>query len=135
MPKLYKLLRHHEKVFGDDKARPAEEIYQKVFGDPLTDAIESWAKRIPASTRSFYIVELPTSILNNYCDQPGWEKRYARGKHEQLIKDIKKEGIKIPLVIVLSKEKKYNVIEGGHRAAVAKMLGLRTVPAFILEEQ
>ncbi len=129
MDKLYKIAHCHKLVFGDDIPRTSEQIYIKVFGDTRTDAIEGW------SQDPKLIINLKVLLLTNYCIEPGWEKKYPKHKHELLIQDIKKNGIKIPLVVILNVNGKYNVVEGNHRAGAANLLGLNTVPVFLLEEQ
>ena len=121
--KLYKIA-HHEEVFGDSKPRTVDEIYQKIFGYAKTDSIESW----PKDPR--FLKEMDLATLENYCIEPGSMQEYGK-----LIEDIRKNGMKVPLVVFKTPEGHFQVVEGHHRAGAAKMLGFKTVSVFLMEEQ
>jgi len=51
-----------------------------------------------------------------------------------LIKDIKKNGVKVPLLVVKKQSGYYHVIEGHHRTGTAKLLGIEKIKCLVLKE-
>lgn len=70
---------------------------------------------------------IPTSKIK-ITEQPSLSER------KYLVEDIKKNGIKVPIVVLYDKESdKYHVKNGNNRAAIAKELGITEVPSIIAE--
>lgn len=128
---------YHEIVFGDSNPRTSDEILLKIFGSKDTDYLETWSRLSAKDKKSTekYFYDISTNDLTNYCKEPGWQYVYARNKHVILIEDIRKNGIKVPLLVF---EKYtggiYSVVEGHHRAGAAVFLGIKKVKCFVLKE-
>ena len=131
----YTIPNYHEELFGDSVPRTKNEIMLKIFGTSGTDDLESWArlsvKDKKDTEKFFYDIDL--SSLTNYCIDPGWQHVYARNKHVILIEDIRKYGIKVPLLVIGNSEGTYAVVEGHHRAGAAKLLSIKKIKCFVLK--
>jgi len=127
----YRVPVYHKELFDDDMPKTGGEIFKIIFGSSATDSIES-ASRIKGKIER-YIQYIDTSKLVNYCKKKDWMHEYPNNKHVNLINDIKKNGIKVPLVVSTIDFKSYEVSEGHHRAGAANLLKIKTVPVFILQ--
>lgn len=132
----YTIPNYHKELFGDSKLRTKEELLEKMFGVSYTDFLENWSRLDHELTketeRFFYMVKV--SDLRNYCCHEGWQYTYPNNKHVKLIEDIKKNGIKVPLLVVEYKGG-YFVVEGHHRAGAANMLGIEKVKCLVLRKE
>jgi len=79
-----------------------------------------------------YIREYKLSELHSICNDADWEV-YKRTPKDWLLKSIKEEGIKQPLLIITAdNEVGKMIIEGHHRSKAALILGMKTVPGFLI---
>lgn len=85
-------------------------------------------------TKNYYSIMAPVSDIDNYKEY-NWSSNVFRNKGhkpeywDELVEDIKKNGIKTPLTIILYKhEHKAKLGEGNHRLGVAKQLGIEFLP-------
>ena len=133
---MYKYLipNYQEEVFGDNIPRSADVIQEKLFGYSGTDSIGHWVreKKTTRKKADKFIYTIQVSDLRNYTDWKGG-KPIAK-KFIPYIEDIKQNGIETPLLVVEDPVEKgaFHIIEGHHRAGSAKLLGIKTVQAFVL---
>ncbi len=65
----------------------------------------------------------------------GIRKTLDKGPMDELVSSIKQHGILQPIIVDSSDEGQYKLQIGSRRMAAAKIIGLETVPAMILDEQ
>lgn len=139
MQRLFMISKRHKKVFGSNDPVTMDILIRTIFDtqDEKIGSFEHYFHNLtPKSRKTFwklFIEEIPIKGLHQIATSEGM-KAYG-DKHEKLIKDIDKAGIKIPLLVIEDATIKggpRSVIEGHHRAGAAKILGIETVPAFII---
>lgn len=83
----------------------------------------------PQYRRLMKIYNVPIDIIWEYREFDRCESDNIKGNQyiEELTKDIKENGIKIPIKLLIDSGKAL-LIEGNHRLCIAKKLGMKTVP-------
>ena len=124
----YVIPKYHVEIFGDNTPRSVEEIYQTIFSDNRTDAIESWWRD---NLDSKFVTIAHVSEFINYWEYNDYDKKL-------LVASIKKNGILYPVVAIKLIEGKYkdklSIVEGHHRIGAAKQFGIEKIKVFILEQ-
>jgi len=133
---LFHIPKYHKEIFGDNKPRSSVLVYIAVFGVSTPNILTaSWSSNYKKLKR--YVQNISTDSLYNYPIGEKWEKEHwciwKNKNYNGLIKSIKADSIKIPLLVFAMPNKKCLVVEGRHRAGVAVLLGLKTVPAIVFE--
>ena len=142
---LHKVPKYHKEIFGDDKPRSLFFLLLKVFGHfnmhpiraEFTPMNRFSTEKQKKAFRDKFVQEIPIEGLEDIA--PAFH--FDRGVHRswRLIEYLAKDkAIKEPLAVFRGKglkndQWKYGYIyEGKHRAGAAKLLGWKTVPAFVL---
>ena len=130
----YKLINHHEEVYGNNKPIPysilMEETEKKLF--KINDVNNWWIEDPGKQNISKYIhyvlsYEMDECLEISYLTRKQW-----------LIDSISEIGIVTPLFLGIlnpldSSKRNYCVLDGRHRVSIAKLLGIREVPALLYE--
>lgn len=142
---LHKLPKFHQEIFGDDKPRSLYFLLLKVFGHfnmhpiraEFTPMNRFSTKEQKKNFRNKFVEEIPLEGLEDIA--PAFH--FERGVHRswRLIECLARDRvIKEPLAVFYGKGLKNDkwkrgyIYEGKHRAGAAKLLGWKTVPAFVL---
>jgi len=132
----YTIPNYHRDIFGTDDPKTGDEISMALFGMDGQGVVEKWVARGRPGKANDYVTEIEVSRLDGACTKPGWQFEYKNNKHVRLIELIKKEGIRYPLTVTRISTKngvRYGILKGHHRAGAALLLGIKTVPAFVLQ--
>lgn len=99
---------------GKQSIPTPQEEYNKMFGNNEDDKIK--------------IIEVDVELLDEIKDQPFV---FRKEKAEQLVDSVKQVGILEPILVRHKKNGRYDIIAGRHRAAAAKIAGLKEVPVIV----
>ena len=112
-------------------------IYNKKDMKLLKEFISRFVKKTlnedkyqnPDYRKAMNIYNVPIEIIWNYreFDRCGSDNIKGNDYIDELTKDIKENGIKIPIKLLVDTGKAL-LIEGNHRLCIAKKLGMKTVP-------
>jgi len=98
--------------------------------------LKQWLRKQVDEYRRLYADELPVEFLEQFAVDRSEEEE--RANIDWLKEEIKKDGIKTPLILECSGSRIERMgvdallVEGNHRLVAARELGLKTVPARIV---
>ena len=101
---------------------------------PIEEIIDRWMrgnKAIDYKVELGYHGMYSTKDLNDYREYPdeGLRNSQESEEYEELRDEIKEEGVREPLIVIVSKsDGKAKIGEGNHRHAIAKELGIEYLP-------
>ena len=101
---------------------------------PIEEIIERWIRGNKAydyNRDPGYHGMYSTKDLNDYREYPdeGLRNSQESEEYEELRGEIKEEGVREPLIVIVSKsDGKAKIGEGNHRHAIAKELGIEYLP-------
>ena len=138
MPYMFMVPERHVELFGSEEPVSVAYMMMAISGI-WEDKVQDWGTmylRCPEETRERvhreYVREYELKELKQVCNDEDWGIK-AESYREGLVRSIKEEGIKEPLLIITDvKQEGRMIIEGHHRAKAAQILGMKTVPAFLI---
>jgi len=135
--KSFKYILHNfqEEVFGHTNPIPYNQLMDELERNMMSRINNYWEGTNTQLNLFSYVTHIPVNIIANEVAP----KYIAEGENKYwLCGSISNNGIKTPLMVFsLTKEEsdvyQYFVLDGSHRLAVAKKLGISTVPALVFE--
>lgn len=134
MMKTYKQLVEKYQWYYPKKNTTIKDIEDRYYseGDKANDNFKT-------SGGEYYTIMAKTREIDKYKEY-NWSNKHFRRKNfdpdywDELVSDIKKNGIKYPLIIILYEHEpdKAHVGEGNHRLGIAKQLGIKEIPVRFL---
>ena len=87
----------------------------------------------PTYRKMMGIYDVPVDFMWKYreFDRCGEDNLYGDDYIEQLTKDIKENGIKIPITLQIDGNKGL-IVEGNHRLCISMKLGMKTIPVKVV---
>ena len=132
--KSYKQLTEKYDWYYPKKNATIKEIEDRYYsdGDKANDNFKT-------SGGEYYTIIAKTKEIDKYKEY-NWSNNKFRRKNfdpdywDELVDNIKKNGIKYPLIIILYEHepKRAHVGEGNHRLGIAKQLGIKEIPVRFL---
>lgn len=139
MPYMFIVPERHKELFGSEEPVSVAYMMMAISGI-WEEEMRDWGTmytRCPEEMRNRvhreYVKEYKLNELKQICNDEDWERHGTKEYREKLVQSIKEEGVKEPLLIITAvNEEGKMIIEGHHRAKAALMIGMKTVPGFLI---
>lgn len=135
MPYLFMVPKYHEELFGNSESvsipymiRVLFDIWKDKRQPDLTHAFEKASTEKKEEFSRKYVERFEILSLIGIAD----DEHLEMSRYSNVLYSIKEEGIKVPLLISANGKKR--ILEGHHRAGIARILHMKEVPGFLILE-